>query len=166
MCALHIGSFGYEVNDVEYKWADKPVSYSKFEMAQFKLMDTRFCEVFETGSRKKTRGPYSHDATQDYRNDSIASLEIMLERQTGYFLLGVKTNPPPYKASEKVASFIMCVFSDLHAADHGRVLQLGNVLLDQDGKGRRGTGPHRAGCKQHLVHRQYRLWRQIKVIGV
>ena len=42
MCALHIGSFGYEVNDVEYKWkADPPVSYSKFEMAQFKLKDTR-----------------------------------------------------------------------------------------------------------------------------
>ena len=93
MCALHIGSFGYEVSDVEYKWADKPVTYSKFEMAQFKLMDTGFCEVFETGSRKKTRGPYSRDASQEYRNDSIASLEIMLERQTGYFLLGVNTNP-------------------------------------------------------------------------
>ena len=93
MCALHIGSFGYEVSDVEYKWAKTPVSYSKFEMAQFKLMDTGFCEVFETGSRKKTRGPYSIDAMQDYRNDSIASLEIMLERQTGYFLLGVNTNP-------------------------------------------------------------------------
>ena len=102
MCALHIGSFGYEVSDVEYKWADKPVSYSKFEMAQFKLMDTRFCEVFETGNRKKTRGPYSHDASQDYRNDSIASLEIMLERQTGYFLLGVRTlnkHTPRFKAS-------------------------------------------------------------------
>ena len=93
MCALHIGSFGYEVSDVEYKWAKTPVSYSKFEMAQFKLMDTGFCEVFETGSRKKTRGPYSRDASQEYRNDSIASLEIMLERQTGYFLLGVNTNP-------------------------------------------------------------------------
>ena len=92
MCALHIGSFGYEVSDVEYKWAKTPVSYSKFEMAQFKLMDTGFCEVFETGSRKKTRGPYSRDAVQEYRNDSIASLEIMLERQTGYFLLGVNTN--------------------------------------------------------------------------
>ena len=89
MCALHIGSFGYEVSDVEYKWAKTPVSYSKFEMAQFKLMDTGFCEVFETGSRKKTRGPYSRDASQEYRNDSIASLEIMLERQTGYFLLGI-----------------------------------------------------------------------------
>ena len=92
MCALHIGSFGYEVSDVEYKWAKTPVSYSKFEMAQFKLMDTGYCEVFETGSRKKTRGPYSRDASQEYRNDSIASLEIMLERQTGYFLLGVNTN--------------------------------------------------------------------------
>ena len=103
MCALHIGSFGYEVNDVEYKWkADPPVSYGKFEMAQFKLKDTRsvdsnrralpsspsyivlfctrFCEVYETGNRKKKN--------MEYRNDSIASLEIMLERQTGYFLLG------------------------------------------------------------------------------
>ena len=92
MCAIHIGSFGYEVSDVEYKWADKPVSYSDFTMADFEIMDTRFCEVFETGSRKKTRGPYRIDASQDYRNDSVASLEIMLERQTGYFLLGVNSS--------------------------------------------------------------------------
>ena len=57
-------------------------------------------------------------------------------------------------------------FPDLHASDNDRVLQLGDVLLDQNGKGRRGAGSHRVGCQQYLVYRQCRLRRQIKERGI
>ncbi len=45
-CPLHIGSFGYEVNDVEYRWKQpQSVSMGDIQLAQFHLMEYRSYQV-------------------------------------------------------------------------------------------------------------------------
>ena len=83
MCPLVIGSFGYNAEDVVYKWKQpKAVSIDKLGLAQFHLVDYKSYESFENVNRRTRDG---------MRNDSTATLNFNFERQTGFFLLQIYT---------------------------------------------------------------------------
>ena len=83
MCPLVIGSFGYNAEDVVYKWKQpKAVSIDKLGLAQFHLVDYKSYESFENVNRRTREG---------MRNDSTATLNFNFERQTGFFLLQIYT---------------------------------------------------------------------------
>ena len=70
-----IGSFGYSAEDVVYVWQQpKAVAIDKLGMAQFHLVDFKSFEEFGEIDRRTRSG---------IRNDSLASLEFLFERQTG-----------------------------------------------------------------------------------
>ena len=81
MCPLIIGSFGYSAEDVVYVWQQpKAVAIDKLGMAQFHLADFKSFEEFGEIDRRTRSG---------IRNDSLASLEFLFERQTGTeYILG------------------------------------------------------------------------------
>lgn len=83
MCPLNIGSFGYDANDIVYKWAEpRSVSIDKLGLAQFHLMNYKSFTEIKLSSRRTRIG---------FRNDSTACLEFNFERQTGFFLLQIYT---------------------------------------------------------------------------
>ena len=78
-----IGSFGYSGEDVVFKWkTPKAVSIDKLGLAQFHLVDYRSYEDFTDEIRRYRDG---------FRNDSVARLDFIFERQTGFFLLNIYT---------------------------------------------------------------------------
>jgi hypothetical protein len=83
VCRLHVGSFGYDANDVLYRWAaPTAVSVDELGLAQYHLIDYGSFEKIFVGKRRTKLA---------FRNDSVASLEFVFERQTGFFLLQIYT---------------------------------------------------------------------------
>jgi len=83
-CRLQVGSFAYSAEDTLYRWSKpKAVSIDKLvQMAQMKIVSYKTFEKEHVGLRR-TRNTF--------RNDSTLTLEVLFERQTGFYLLQIYT---------------------------------------------------------------------------
>ena len=83
ICPLWIGSYGYASEDLIYEWRKSGgFSIDDLQMAQFLMVKYEQGVINNRTNRLIESG---------FRNDSVAYLHFLFERQTGFFLLQIYT---------------------------------------------------------------------------
>ena len=150
VCPLVVGSFGYSAKDVVYEWAKpKAVSIDKLGLAQFHLKEFKtYNQILEMNRRTRS----------GFRNDSVANIDFLFERQTGFFLLQVMS----LTLMRMDPMIVLIDIADLYPAYPDCLLLLGGVLADQNGKGGRSSCQNSSWCDLCPQRCQHWFWWQIQ----